>query len=98
MRARLITCFTIATGTFGILGAAYSHSPFPLVVMLLVGGVIVGVSMLSLEMDELRRMTRMAKLELKAIVRGYTRRPKHRLPTLQPIKRERVQMSRVNVR
>jgi hypothetical protein len=95
MRARLTTCLVIGAGLFGILGAAYSHSPVPLVLMLLLGGVIGGIAMMSLDTYELRRMTRFAAYEIRYLMRTYFRRPQH---SLKFRKRLLIRMKGLNVR
>jgi len=95
MRARLTTCLVIGAGLFGILGAAYSHSPVPLVLMLLLGGVIAGIAMMSLDAYEVRRMTSFAAYEIRTFIDKYSHRPRH---SLKLRKRLRLRMKGLNVR
>lgn len=98
MRVRLLTCLVIGAGLFGFLGAAYSHSPLPLIVMLFLGAIIVGVNMVSLDADEFRKLNRMAASEIRVIVRKYRNEPRHSKKTVKPAKRERVNVKGVTVR
>lgn len=95
MRARLTTCLVTGAGVFGMLGAAYTHSPVPLVLMLLLGGVIGGIAMMSLDSYELRKMTNFAVYEIHMFIDRYRHQPRHRL-TLR--KRLRLRMKGMNVR
>jgi hypothetical protein len=99
MRTRLLTCLVIGVGLFGFLGAAYSHSPLPLIVMLFMGGIIIAINTMSLEMDEIHKMNRMAAEEIRVIIRKYQHKPRHSAKVMaRPIKRERVNVHGVTVR
>lgn len=79
MKIRLITCLVIGVGLFGTLGAAYSHSPLPLVVMLLLGGVIIGVSTMGITAKDVRVMVEEARYDIYIITRQYRHKPQHSL-------------------
>lgn len=97
MRTRVLTCLFLGVGLFGMLGAAYSHSALPLIVMLFMGGIIIGVNLMSLEADEFRKINRMAANEIRAYIKQYRNEPRH-AKSNKPVKRERVNVKGVTVR
>jgi len=95
MKTRLLTCLLIGVGLLGILGAAYTRSPMPLVLMLLLGGVFAGVSMMALDAVDWRKLTGITGRELRSIFRAYSRRPRH---SLKLRTRMRLRLKGLNVR